>query len=290
LKKTYNPVYESFLENVGHRIDRLLAVWPKAGGVFKKHIEKIISAAEKYGKYLQSGRDRAEKKGFTNIQKRPVGKDWYWLDAICLNIYIGRYDDSPIATGFWIKGKPKLDPLIYLRDIILDVAGETPPGIELLDYQYFLLSCIHDMQCEAQRQIYFNPTDKGLKDRICRWVRDIFKGRLTLDLIDRIMDKIKAAFAAVEADLASGKTWDKKKPKKKLKLLPANAVIGYSLPLPMTKWAIILGVSENKLRELRKEKKYHFDQISKRKWRLPKHEIPAEYLEKYRQAASPGTQ
>jgi hypothetical protein len=57
----------------------------------------------------------------------------------------------------------------------------------------------------------------------------------------------------------------------------------YSIAIPMTKWADILNMSENKLRELR-GKKYHFDQISSRKWRLPKREIPTEYLEKYRKA------
>ncbi len=71
----------------------------------------------------------------------------------------------------------------------------------------------------------------------------------------------------------------------KLKPLLANTAIEYSFPLPMTKWADIFGVSENKLRELRRKKKYNFDQVSPRKWRLPKHKIPAEYLEKYRQTA-----
>jgi hypothetical protein len=57
----------------------------------------------------------------------------------------------------------------------------------------------------------------------------------------------------------------------------------YSLPLSMKKWAGILGFSENKMREVREANdKYHFDQVSPRKWRLPKDELPAEYLEKYR--------
>ena len=57
----------------------------------------------------------------------------------------------------------------------------------------------------------------------------------------------------------------------------------YSFALPMTKWADILDISENKLRELR-GKIYHFDKVSSRKWRLPKDEIPLEYLQKYRKA------
>ena len=61
--------------------------------------------------------------------------------------------------------------------------------------------------------------------------------------------------------------------------------IEYSLPLPMKKWSNILGISENKMKEIREAgDKYHFDKISDRKWRLPKNELPAEYLERYRTA------
>ena len=56
----------------------------------------------------------------------------------------------------------------------------------------------------------------------------------------------------------------------------------YSQPLFMKKWAYIFGVSPNKMRELRESKQYHFRQVSPRKWTLPKGELPAEYLEKYR--------
>jgi len=56
----------------------------------------------------------------------------------------------------------------------------------------------------------------------------------------------------------------------------------YSLPLSMTKWAFVFGVSRNKMREFRDNKQYHFRQVSPRKWSLPKKELPAEYLEKYR--------
>jgi hypothetical protein len=57
----------------------------------------------------------------------------------------------------------------------------------------------------------------------------------------------------------------------------------YSLPLSMKKWAEILGFSENKMKEIREEAKtYHFKQVCSRKWQLPKYDLPAEYLEKYR--------
>ncbi len=61
--------------------------------------------------------------------------------------------------------------------------------------------------------------------------------------------------------------------------------IEYSLPLPMTKWAEILDLSENTLRNIREgeePQKYHFVQVTPRRWILPKHELPTEYLEKYR--------
>jgi hypothetical protein len=60
----------------------------------------------------------------------------------------------------------------------------------------------------------------------------------------------------------------------------------YSMPLAWNKWAYWFGVSPNKLRELRENNTYHFVQVSKRLWVLPKHELPAEYLEKYRHTAT----
>lgn len=56
----------------------------------------------------------------------------------------------------------------------------------------------------------------------------------------------------------------------------------HSLPLFMKQWAYIFGVSANKMRELRKGNQYHFRKVSPRKWILPKGELPAEYLEKFR--------
>lgn len=62
--------------------------------------------------------------------------------------------------------------------------------------------------------------------------------------------------------------------------------IEYSIPLTMKRWAFFFGLSPNKLRELRKNKTYHFRQISPRRWALPKHELPTEYLETYRHIVS----
>lgn len=90
-----------------------------------------------------------------------------------------------------------------------------------------------------------------------------------------------------KANLASTKQPGRggQKPKGKSKAETIQPV-EYSEPLTMEKWAQALNVSPNTLRKLRREKKYHFDKVHSRGWRLPKHELPAEYLEKFRQYPS----
>jgi hypothetical protein len=61
-----------------------------------------------------------------------------------------------------------------------------------------------------------------------------------------------------------------------------DKISGYSKPLSMRKWAMIFELSKDRMRSLREEGKYHFRQISSRKWALPRDEIPAEHLEKFR--------
>jgi len=60
----------------------------------------------------------------------------------------------------------------------------------------------------------------------------------------------------------------------------------YTAPLQTGQWAAIFGKSENTIRKWRDakgpKKKYHFDQVSNRLWRLPKNEAPPEYyLDKF---------
>lgn len=59
-----------------------------------------------------------------------------------------------------------------------------------------------------------------------------------------------------------------------------------SMPLGLKDWATIFDVGKNKMRDMMRDNKYHFRQISPRKWTLPKNELPTEYLEKYRKAPS----
>jgi DNA-binding transcriptional regulator YiaG len=59
----------------------------------------------------------------------------------------------------------------------------------------------------------------------------------------------------------------------------------FSIPLSQTAWADILHVSENTIRQWRRSTKknrpYHFNEVSPRRWRLPINELPAEYLKNY---------
>jgi hypothetical protein len=56
-----------------------------------------------------------------------------------------------------------------------------------------------------------------------------------------------------------------------------------SKPLSMTKWALVFEVSRRTVVQWKQEKKYPFDRVSERKWRLPLSSLPAEYLHKYQQ-------
>jgi hypothetical protein len=83
--------------------------------------------------------------------------------------------------------------------------------------------------------------------------------------------------------------WEKQEHRKQLQrarefISQHDSDTGYSLPLGNEKWAEIFGVSPNKMREIRRSDQYHFDPVGKRKWRLPKNELPTEYLEKYRRS------
>ena len=62
--------------------------------------------------------------------------------------------------------------------------------------------------------------------------------------------------------------------------------VEYSRPLSWKQWADIFGMSKAALRVIRDDAEsiYHFRKPRKnaRRWTLPKNELPAEYLEKYR--------
>jgi len=60
----------------------------------------------------------------------------------------------------------------------------------------------------------------------------------------------------------------------------------HSLPLAWNKWAGIFGVDTKTLRRFKDRGQYRFRKVSDRRWTLPISELPAEYMEKYRQATT----
>jgi hypothetical protein len=112
--------------------------------------------------------------------------------------------------------------------------------------------------------------------------RDDFLDAIKSNLIRRTINSLTRVQVALKFAMEYLSNQDKPISSSKPKTTPTETNIEYSLPLKMTQWAKIFHVSENKLRELRDEGKYHFERLSARKWRLPKSELPAEYLEKYR--------
>jgi hypothetical protein len=207
--------FEHFLAtHVMYRVGNLITAFPKANSVFKKHIEKVLTAAKIYGKRLQAEYKKAEKRRLTDSKKQTNGKDYQavvcsdgeWADVF--------FETPDIKRSFRTKGKPKPNPLHYLRSVVWGQIGKTPRGISLLDYQYFLVACIYDSQCRpGQRRIYFSPEpedsavwDKQLKDRICRrvWLALVKWQRYIDAQVDITAEWIQAALRAIEADLTGG--------------------------------------------------------------------------------------
>lgn len=147
---------------------------------------------------------KAKNRGLTDSKKQPEGKDYKWVVCSDGN-WTDLYFDSPnVRPGFWIKGKPKPNPLDYLRIMVWGRKRKKPANF--LDYQYFLVACINDFYLQ---QIYFHLRakdlalwDKQLKDRICRRVWTVLiEGQKSLTVVDIIKDKISEAVRAIEADL-----------------------------------------------------------------------------------------
>jgi hypothetical protein len=134
--------------------------------------------------------------------------------------------------------------------------------IPINDYHPKYCEIAHQPQSEKW-ELRFHPEVRRIEHEICQ---------ASILALKFLRSKIEAQ-AAKKPQGKGGQEQKAEQPKE----------IEYSKPLPMKKWAIILGVSENKMKEIREAgDKYHFDKVSARKWRLPMHEIPTEYLQKYR--------
>ena len=155
----------------------------QAKGIFVKHIDKVMVEAEKYRKCIQAEYHKAKKAKHTLHADQPKGDEWYWYTAWgkCTTYYFDGEGKEQWAT-FWMRGKPKLDPLDYLKSMVLGCVGQMCKTLEIIDYQFTLLSIIHDAQrwTAGQEKIYFNPqAKKTLADSFCN------------DLCHQLFDKNK---------------------------------------------------------------------------------------------------
>lgn len=187
-----------FLSHVAEEIDKLVVGKDEVRGRFTEHAQKVLSEADKYGEYLQAEYNKAKKKGYTKHDERPEGKGWYWYSAYGQ----GTTDHfGGEMVTFWMRGEPKTDPLSFVHSMVLGCVGRLHENLNLLDCQYFLITCIHDAQrwVAGQERIYFDPLDKNdLKNKICQKIWEtVTRDSSTLNTLQDIQTTIQTAFQAV---------------------------------------------------------------------------------------------
>jgi 6-pyruvoyl-tetrahydropterin synthase len=169
----------NFLADIANKLDEAFIDNSQLKPFLIKHIVKVIREAQIYSDYLNGKYQEAEKKQLShNKDQKPEGEDWCFYNENSINYYKFHYPSVYFHSKkdriyFWMKGKPKPDPLDYLSNMIEDIDGKPHQDLEPDDYKCFLLSCIYDNQRMAagQERIYFEPNDtKELKNRICRAV------------------------------------------------------------------------------------------------------------------------
>ena len=174
----------SFLAEIANETDKAIANNPQLKSSMIKHIEKVIQKAEEYGQYLRTEWQKAKEAGLTQHDENKDKEKWFWWTAWGQDNWQGKLvyfaDDEFLDVQFYIEGKPKPDPLGYLSSMIWGSRGQDYEGLELLDYQFVLLSIIHDAQNwqAGRKRIYFNPLEKKtLSDRLCRavWHHLVFR-------------------------------------------------------------------------------------------------------------------
>lgn len=270
--------------------------------------------------------DLALKKAYKAAQKDPKlqtkdlhpGEGWEW---VCKNpAELAALDERNLGKNGWVKIPPELDQGGYIcfwtQELPFDPVSwisyyygyweqgiwlgpkpkEPPTEEERLACEYALFVIIYDNAREIPDCDRFIGRET-LSDRLwpdSLWVAIESFGyhgrKRTYDerknAIQSALDHVKQDIARQQpADASGGNARRRLQRKKQKRKAPKTE---YSLPLAMTKWAQIFGLSENTFRKVRE--KYHFVKVSDRRWKLPKHELPAEYLEKYRHAATPNPQ
>jgi len=159
--------------------------------------------AEKYGEYLQSEYNKANEKGYTRNNNKPDGEDWYWYSAY--NKGTTEHFGGEMVT-LWMKGEPKPNPLNFVYAMARGSAGKLNENlIILLDYQYFLVTCIQNEQrwAAGQERVYFDPLDKNdLKNKICQDIwRTVNRNISDLNILADIQTTIQTALQAIRRDV-----------------------------------------------------------------------------------------
>ncbi len=224
---------------------------------------------------------------------------YHWDEPCFLKNHIVCAPKDDLFRRFWIKPGP-VNPLRWFRQPAAYTQPQNLQGEELIIYSCALLSMAHDIWEDLgpgePRIFYCEPYQGKLfqRDKFCEdlWYTPV-KDWPSSDRLAEVERAWGRVLPVIEKDAHKpSKTGLKDEPddggdKKPKRISKAETPQQeYSLPLTMKKWASIFGVSENALRKLRDEKKYHFVKVNARAWKLPKDELPTEYLEKYRQHTS----
>lgn len=207
----YHPSH--YLADVSDKINNLVVGNESNQKQFCRHISKVIRKAEKYGQYLRTEWKKAKEAGLTQYDEKKDGGKW-WVDHI--NDKVGKEgciyfaDKEFLDVHFYMKEKPKPDPLCYLSSMLWGSVGEIYEGLENLDYQFVLLAIIHDAQNwnAGRTRIYFNGLDTStLSNRLCR---ALWQHLQSYDNEYHFRDTrrtIDAALFAVKANLTNTKGW-----------------------------------------------------------------------------------
>jgi hypothetical protein len=124
----------------------------------------------------------------------------------------------PTSAQFYIKGKPKPDPINYLYSMVWGSRGQDYKGLELLDYQFTLLAIIHDAQSwqAGRERIYFSfvphTQTTTLADRFCEAIYEHLcshSGADVLDTIEIALLAVKEKLRASEQKKDAGTNEDK---------------------------------------------------------------------------------
>lgn len=289
--------YREFLGEVADRVSRMVAgKRDLAASKFHSSCEAFCRQVDLYCKRFDCALKKAEGEGkrkrkLQNYNEgKPPKPGWEWVDS--------SWKSGTELRGFWSEPLPlNLDSWLryyYGGEVLLFDGPEehddskTPKGPddnETKVCEYVVLGLVHD-------KVKGVPKSR----RLCTIDNDDWRHTTWDDLLlpdmalyeqgDRKRRRFEDVLATLEADMNQSTV--STEVEADLAKQPAKAVrkTERSLPLPMVKWAYIFGVSANKLRDLRREEKYHFSKVSARLWTLPKDELPTEYLERYRQHTS----